>query len=180
MAKKVLFFMSGSIAGFKACQVISDLKKLGTDVQVVASPSTFEFVGRASLEGLSGRQVVSSLFEEGKMMDHIHLMRWADICVLCPATANTLNQFATGSGDSLLTTFFLAHDFKKPFLVFPAMNTSMYDHPVTQRSIGQLKEMGIQVFATNEGNLACGEVGSGRMLESFEVTKLVQANWGNV
>ena len=169
--------MSGSIAGFKACQVISDLKKLNAEVQVVVSPSTFEFVGKASLEGLSGRPVISSLFDEGKMMDHIHKMRWADIFVLCPATANTLNQFATGSGDSLLTTFFLAYDFKKPFLVFPAMNTSMYEHPVTQRSIGQLKEMGLQVFATNEGNLACGEVGSGRMLEAFEITKLIETNW---
>jgi phosphopantothenoylcysteine decarboxylase / phosphopantothenate---cysteine ligase len=177
MAKKVLFFMSGSIAGFKACQVISDLKKLDTEIQVVASPSTFEFVGAASLEGLSGKPVISSLFESGKMMDHIHLMRWADIIVLCPATANTLNQFAYGSGDSLLTTFFLAHDFKKPFLVFPAMNTSMYEHPVTQRSIGMLKEMGLKIYATNEGNLACGEVGSGRMLEPFEITKQIQQYW---
>lgn len=173
MGKKVLFFLSGSIAGFKACQVVSDLKKKNLEVQVVASPSALEFIGKASLEGLSGKPAVTSLFQEGHMMDHIHLMRWADTFVLCPATANTINQFASGSGDSILTTFFLAYDFKKPFLVFPAMNTSMYEHPVTARSIANLKEMGIKIFATNEGDLACGEVGSGRMLEPFEISKLV-------
>ena len=162
--------MSGSIAGFKACQVISDLKKKDLDVQVIASPSTFEFIGKASLEGLSGKPVISSLFAEGHMMDHIHLMRWADVFVLCPATATTLNQFANGSGDSLLTTFFLAYDFKRPFLVFPAMNTSMYEHPVTSKSIAALKEMGLKIFATNSGDLACGEVGQGRLLEPSEIT----------
>lgn len=174
MKKNILFFMSGSIAGFKACQVISDLKKQDYNIQVVASPSTFEFIGKASLEGLSGKPVIASLFEEGKMMDHIYLMRWADLFVLCPATAASLNSFASGAGESLLTTFFLAYDFKKPFLVFPAMNTSMLDHPVTQRSIVQLKEMGLKIFSTNQGTLACGEVGAGRMLEPAEITKLVQ------
>ncbi len=173
MSKKVLFFLSGSIAGFKACQVISDLKKKDLEVQVVASASALEFIGKASLEGLSGKPVITSLFQESHMMDHIHLMRWAETLVVCPATANTINQFASGTGDSILTTFFLAYDFKKPFLVFPAMNTSMYEHPVTAKSITSLKEMGLKIFDTNEGNLACGEIGAGRMLEPNEITKLI-------
>src|SRR3954469_7305495 len=95
-SKKVLFMMSGSIAGFKACQVISNLVKAGHDVQVVATKSTFEFIGAMTLEGLTGKKVLSDLWEQGRAMDHIHLTRWADFAVLCPASANTVAKLAGG------------------------------------------------------------------------------------
>jgi phosphopantothenoylcysteine decarboxylase/phosphopantothenate--cysteine ligase len=84
---------------------------------------------------------------------------------VAPATANYVNKTSQGIGDDLVTTMFLAHDFKKPFLIAPAMNTSMYLHPVTQKSIQSLKAMGIEILETASGVLACGEVGWGRLLE---------------
>lgn len=167
--KKILFQLTGSIAAYKACQVISRLSQQGHEVQVVASSAALEFVGRATLEGLSGRAVVSDLWEPGHAMDHIHLVRWADLIVLAPASANTVNKLALGAGDDLITTMALAHDFTKPFLIAPAMNTAMYAHPATQTSLRRLSEMGYQVLKTGAGNLACGEQGSGRLLEPPEI-----------
>lgn len=162
---KVLFMMTGSIACYKACQVISRLVQAGCEVQVVASPGALQFVGNATFEGLTGKSVVSDLYAAGNVMDHIHLMRWADVVVVAPATANYVNKIAQGVGDDLLTTLFLAHDFKKPFLLAPAMNTSMYMHPVTQSSIKRLRDMGIEILETASGVLACGETGFGKLLE---------------
>jgi phosphopantothenoylcysteine decarboxylase/phosphopantothenate--cysteine ligase len=162
---KILFMMTGSIACYKACQVISRLVQAGNEVQVVASPGALQFVGNATFEGLTGKTVISDLYAPGNVMDHIHLMRWADLVVVAPATANYINKITQGVGDDLLTTLFLAHDFKKPFLLAPAMNTSMYLHPVTQSSIKRLREMGIEILETASGVLACGETGFGRLLE---------------
>ena len=162
---KILFMMTGSIACYKACQVISRLAQAGHDVQVVASKAALEFVGNATLEGLSGKSVISDMYQAGNVMDHIHLMRWADLIIVAPATANFINKSAMGIGDDFLGTLFLAHDFKKPFLLAPAMNTSMYLHPTTQKSVESLKAMGIVVLEAASGVLACGEHGAGRLLE---------------
>lgn len=157
--------MTGSIACYKACQVISRLVQAGHEVQVVASPSALQFVGNATFEGLTGKTVVHDLYAKGNVMDHIHLMRWADLVVVAPATANYINKIAQGVGDDLLTTLFLAHDFKKPFLIAPAMNTSMYLHPMTQSSIQRLRETGIEILETASGVLACGETGFGKLID---------------
>lgn len=171
---KILFQVTGSIAAYKACEVLSQLVKQGHQVQVCCSQSAFQFVGAATLEGLSGRAVISDLYASGNMMDHIHLVRWADIIVVVPATANYLNKIAAGIGDDLLSTQFLAHDFKKPFLIFPAMNTAMYQHPITQKSIQTLQQLGIQVHKTGYGDLACGENGAGRLLEPKQILELIE------
>ncbi|MES3038821.1 MAG: phosphopantothenoylcysteine decarboxylase [Bdellovibrionota bacterium] len=162
---KILFIMTGSIACFKACSLLSKLKQNNWDIQVVASEAALKFVGEATLEGLSGKPVVSGLYDRGRMMDHIHLQRWADIILVCPATANYINRIAQGTGDDLPSTLFLAHDFKKPFLLAPAMNTAMYLHPVTQESLSKLKTWGVEVLESASGVLACGESGYGRLLE---------------
>lgn len=163
--------MTGSIACYKACHVISRLVQNNCEVQVVASPSALKFVGNATLEGLTGKQVISDMYSPGNVMDHIHLMRWADLVLVAPATANFINKAAQGIGDDLVQTLFLAHDFKKPFLIAPAMNTSMYTHPVTQRSIKSLKEMGLEILETESGVLACGEEGYGKLLEPELILK---------
>lgn len=168
---KVLFIMTGSIACYKACHVISRLVQSNCEVQVVASPSALKFVGNATLEGLTGKQVISDMYSPGNVMDHIHLMRWADLVLVAPATANFINKAAQGIGDDLVQTLFLAHDFNKPFLIAPAMNTSMYTHPVTQRSIKSLKEMGLEILETASGVLACGEDGYGKLLEPELILK---------
>lgn len=162
---EVLLMMSGSIAAYKACHVVSRLVQAGHGVQVVASKSALNFVGAATLEGLSGRPVASDLWSPGRAMEHIHLIRKADLVLAAPASAHLINRMAHGLGDDLLTTLFLAHDFSKPFLVAPAMNTSMYLHPTTQASIKRLREMGVEILETASGVLACGEVGYGKLLD---------------
>jgi phosphopantothenoylcysteine decarboxylase/phosphopantothenate--cysteine ligase len=170
---KVLFILTGSIACYKACHVISRLVQANCDVQVVATPSALQFVGNATLEGLTGKPVISDLYHQGNVMDHIHLMRWADLILVAPATANFVNKAAQGIGDDLVGTLFLAHDFKKPFLLAPAMNTSMYLHPVTQESIQKLRGLGIEILETASGVLACGENGYGKLLDPELILKEV-------
>lgn len=170
---KILFQLSGSIACFKACALLSALVKDGHEIEVVATASALKFVGEATLEGLTGRRVHTGTFESGRYMSHIHLVRWADIVVLAPASANTLNKMAAGIGDDLVTTLFLAHDFKKPYLVAPAMNQAMYAHPATQASLAKLSTWGVQVLETGTGALACGETGEGRMLEADEIQRAI-------
>lgn len=170
---KILFKMTGSIACYKACNVLSKLTQEGHEVRVVASISALKFVGAATIEGLTGIAPVSDMYAPHNVMDHIHLMRWADLIVAAPATANFINKAAAGVGDDFLTTLFLAHDFKKPYLIAPAMNTSMYDHPVTQQSLKKLVEMGIQLVDTASGMLACGEVGKGRLAEPEMIIKAI-------
>lgn len=162
---KILFELTGSIACYKACYVVSRLVQAGYEVEVVASKSALEFVGKASLEGLTGKAVHTDTFEPGRYMQHIHLAKWADLVIVCPASANTINKLATGIGDDLISTLFLAHDFAKPFLLTPAMNTKMYRHPATQASLEKLKGWGARILETASGVLACGDIGEGRLLE---------------
>ena len=164
-APNVLFQLSGSIAAYKACHVISRLVQDGCEVQTVATRSALRFVGEATLEGLTGRPVASEVFTRGGHMDHIHLIRRADLVVLCPATATTINRLVAGIGDDLVSTLFLAHDFDKPYVVVPAMNVAMWRHPATVRGLTQLREWGVDVLEPGAGSLACGEVGQGRLLE---------------
>jgi phosphopantothenoylcysteine decarboxylase / phosphopantothenate---cysteine ligase len=161
----VLFQLSGSIAAYKAAHVISRLVQAGCDVQTVATDGALRFLGPATLEGLSGRAVATETFEAGSQMDHIHLVRWADVIVLCPATANTINRLAAGVADDLVGTMFLAHDFTKPYVVVPAMNAAMYAHPATTASLDRLRRWGIEVLEPDAGSLACGEIGPGRLTE---------------
>lgn len=163
--KKILFQMSGSIAAFKACQLVSDLVKAGFDVQTVGTPSLLNFVGRATLEGLTGRELLIDLWREGRAMDHIELARTSDLILLCPATANTINKLANGIAEDLVGALFLANNFKVPYWVVPAMNSEMYGHPATQKSLKTLSDWGCRVFETQDGSLACGEFGKGRMVE---------------
>lgn len=163
--KKILILMTGSIAAYKACNIISKLKQKNYELEVVLTKSCQEFIGPATIEGLTGKPPHTDMYETGHVMDHIHLVRWADLILVAPATANFINRCAVGIGDDFLTTLFLAHDFTKPFLIAPAMNTKMYLHPATQNSLAKLKEFGVSVLETASGVLACGENGWGRLLE---------------
>lgn len=169
----VLFLMTGSIACYKACQVISRLVQNNCQVQVVASAAALKFVGAATLEGLSGRPVLSDMYASGSAMEHIHAIRWADLIIVAPATANFINKAAQGIGDDLLQTLLLAHDYKKPLLIAPAMNTSMYINPITQRSLQTLRELGLQILEPASGILACGEEGAGKLLEPDEILQAI-------
>lgn len=165
--------MSGSVACYKACDVISQLVQSEYDVQVVTTSSVSHFVGASTLEGLTGRPVLSDIYQSGEAMQHIHLARWCDVMVLCPATAHTINRLAAGFADDLLGALYLAKEPQKPFLLFPAMNAQMWAHPTTQKSVEGLRDLGACVAATGEGSLACGEIGAGRLLEPDEVVRQI-------
>lgn len=171
---KLLFILTGSIALYKVMNVLSHFKKQNYQIKVVATESALKFVGISTIEGLIGEKVHSDLYANGSNMDHINLVRWADAIIAAPATANYLNKIASGIGDDLASTLFLAHDFTKPFAVFPAMNTKMYQHPSTQKSISTLKSWGVDILDSASGVLACGEIGVGRLLEPDQMTTAIE------
>jgi len=162
---KILVKITGSIAAYKSAYLISKLMQDDFDVEVVATRSALQFIGIATIEGLTHKPVHTDMFEPGKMMSHIDLSKWADIIIVVPADANTINKFAHGIADNLVTSLFLAHDRDKPYLIAPAMNTAMFLHPATQESLKKLSDWGIQILPTDEGYLACGDTGDGKLLD---------------
>jgi phosphopantothenoylcysteine decarboxylase/phosphopantothenate--cysteine ligase len=170
---KILFGISGSIAAYKSTYLISKLVQNNFEVKVVATDNALKFIGKATLEGLSGNPVYTDSFQEGEMMSHISLVKWADLTIVCPASGNTINKLAAGIGDNLLTSLFLAHDWTKPYMIAPAMNTNMFEHPATQHSIKKLEEWGVEVLPTAEGYLACGDIGKGKLLEPDQIYQYI-------
>lgn len=168
---RVLFQLSGSIACYKACDLISRLVQRGIEVQTVASAGALRFVGAATLEGLSGRPVFTDVYEPGRMMDHVRLARWADAALLCPASADAISRLAAGLAGDAIGALFLAWEIAdKPYLVAPAMNTAMWSHPATRASCERLAGYGARILPVAAGRLACGESGEGRLsaLEDIE------------
>ncbi len=162
---KILVKITGSIAAYKSAYLISKLIQAGFEVEVVVTKSALQFIGVATLEGLIHKPIYSDVFEPGKMMSHINLTKWADLTIVVPADANTISKFANGIADNLVTSLFLAHDQKKPYLIAPAMNTAMFTHPATEESMEKLSGWGIHILPTDTGNLACGDIGEGKLLE---------------
>jgi phosphopantothenoylcysteine decarboxylase/phosphopantothenate--cysteine ligase len=162
---KILFQLSGSIACYKSAGIISKLVQNGFEVQTVCTRSAAEFIGPATLEGLTGKKVFTDLFESGQLMDHIKLSQWADLAILCPATAQSIASLSLGLAQDCISTLFLAYDFKKPYLIAPAMNQAMFNHPATQEHLSKLEKWGVHVLPTDVGHQACGDVGPGRLLE---------------
>ncbi len=168
-ATKIHFIITGSIAAYKSMEVLSGLIQSGAQVQTIVTKNAQNFIGCATLEGLTGKPPLVDTFEPGKMMSHIHEERSSEIIVVAPATANFINKIAHGLADDFASTFLLAHGFNKPLLIAPSMNTAMYKHPATQESLLKLKGWGVQVIEPEVGNLACGENGQGRMAEPSQI-----------
>jgi phosphopantothenoylcysteine decarboxylase/phosphopantothenate--cysteine ligase len=171
----ILFILTGSIACYKACDAISQLVQRGHRVQAVATAAALKFVGTATLEGLTREKVATDIFAEGGALEHIELTRRADLVIVCPATANTLNRMAAGIADDLAGALLLAHDWKKPLLVAPAMNPAMWTHPATTASVAKLREWGVRFVEVGAGRTACGEVGEGRLAEPEEIVAAIEA-----
>lgn len=161
--RKVLLGITGSIAAYKACELVRLLIRDGAEVQVVMSPAAEQFVGAMTFEMLSRRPVRTALFDRGAelSMSHIELARWADAVVIAPASAHCLAKLATGLADDLLMTLCLAT--RAPILVAPAMNAVMWENPATQEHVHALIGRGIQVISPDIGEQACGETGPGRL-----------------
>jgi len=172
----ILFQLTGSIACYKACTVISKLAQEGCDVKTVCSANALKFIGKSTLEGLTHNAVYVDTFEDRSALEHIELTRWMDLAVICPATANIINKLAAGIGDDYISTIFLAFDFSKPYLLAPAMNKNMWEHPATKRSVGILKGWGVKLVGPGTGRQACGDVGDGRLLEPEAIYKEIKKN----
>ncbi len=171
----LLFVFTGSIAGFKACEAVSQLVQRGHRVRTVATPSALRFIGPATLEGLTGRPVQTDMFAPGAALAHINLTRWADLVIVCPATAHTINGLAAGMADDLVGALFLAHDRTKPWLIAPAMNPAMWSHPATAAAVEKLRSWSVRFLPVGEGRTACGETGEGRLAEPPEIVAAVEA-----
>lgn len=162
----IILGISGSIAAYKAILLLRLLKKAGARVKVVTTEAVGQFVGDLTLSSLSGESVFSGLWEEG-WSEHVELGTTADLMIVAPATANTLAKFAHGLCDNALTAVYLAA--RCPIMVAPAMDADMYIHPRTAANLRQLEEDGVQVLPVDQGFLASGLEGPGRMLEPEEI-----------
>lgn len=174
VAANILIAVTGSISAYKMADVVSELTKLGHQVQVIMTQSATQFVTPLALETLSGRPVRTDLFGPGVSgTEHIDLARWADLFVVAPATANVLAKLALGLADDLLTIVALATE--APVLIAPAMNTVMWDKPITQQHVQTLTGRGVGVIEPAAGTLACGEVGIGKLAPVTEIVAAIGA-----
>ena len=163
--KHVLLIVGGGIAAYKSCELVRLLKKAGHMVTPVLTRGGEHFVTPMTLGALAQSPVHTSLWDlkDEVEMGHIELSRAADFLLVCPATADLLAKMAHGVADDLASTLLLATD--KPVVVAPAMNVRMWLHPATQRNVALLKADGVKVIDPDEGEMACGEFGPGRLPE---------------
>ena len=173
--RRIVLGMTGGIAAYKAAELTRLLIKQGVAVEVVMTPAATQFITPMTLQALSGRPVLTDLWQSGtaNAMGHIDLSRGADAILVAPASADFLAKLAQGHADDLLSTLCLARDC--PLLVAPTMNVQMWNNPATQRNIAQLKADGIEVLGPGRGSQACGEVGDGRMIEPEEILAAIVA-----
>lgn len=175
MGKRILLIISGGIAAYKALELVRLLRKDGIAVRAVLTEAARQFVTPLSLGTLTEDNVYTDLFDlkDEREIGHIQLSRQADLVVVAPATANILAKMAGGIADDLATTLLLATD--KPVLAAPAMNVRMWLHPATQRNIAQLRADGVTIMEPEEGDMACGEYGPGRLPEPQAILASIRA-----
>lgn len=177
--KRILLVVAGGIAAYKSLELVRRLRERGASVRCVLTNSGAEFVTPLALSALSGDKVYSELFSltDEAEMGHIQLSRDADLLVIAPATADLLARMAGGQANDLATTVLLATD--KPVLAAPAMNVRMWLHPATQANLAILKERGVVFVGPEDGDMACGEFGPGRMSEPMEILAAVERHFAN-
>ena len=167
--KRILLIVGGGIAAYKSCELIRLLRKAGASVRCVLTKGGAQFVTPMTLAALSENPVHTSLWDlkDELEMGHIQLSREADLVVVCPATADLLAKMAAGIADDLATTLLLATD--KPVLAAPAMNVRMWQHEATLRNVARLRGDGVTILEPDEGEMACGEFGPGRLPEPVAI-----------
>ena len=171
--KTIVIGVSGGIAVYKVCDVVSRLKKLNANIHVIMTKSAAEFVTPLTFQSLSQNYVVSDMFEEPKTWDveHISLAKKADVFLIAPATANIIGKMACGISDDMLSTTVMAT--KGKVLIAPAMNTNMYENPIVQRNIDTLKALNYEFIEPESGRLACGDIGKGKLATPENIVKSV-------
>jgi len=175
---KILLVVGGGIAAYKSCELVRLIRKGGGDVTCVVTKGGQQFVTPMSLAALSENQVYTTLWDlkNEAEMGHIQLSREADLIVVCPATADLMAKMAAGIADDLATTLILATD--KPVMAIPAMNVRMWEHESTQRNVEALKTNGVDVLHPDEGPMACGEFGYGRLPEPDAIWRAIADHFG--
>jgi phosphopantothenoylcysteine decarboxylase/phosphopantothenate--cysteine ligase len=173
-SKTILLGVCGGVAAYKSAYLIRLLKKVGHQVYVIPTESASQFIGHKTFQALSGQPVIDETlsFAQGDGMLHIELTRKADLLLIAPATANTIAKIANGIADNLLLEMVLARTI--PLLIAPAMNVHMWQQAANQRNIAYLRETGVLIADPLLGELACGEVGQGRMLEPEQLMELIE------
>jgi phosphopantothenoylcysteine decarboxylase/phosphopantothenate--cysteine ligase len=170
--KTIVIGVSGGIAVYKMCDVVSRLKKLNANVHVIMTKSATEFVSPLTFQSLSMNPVVVDMFEKIQKWDieHISLAKSADLFLVSPATANIIGKIVNGIADDMLSTTVMAT--KAPVIIAPAMNTNMYNNPIVQNNITKLKDFGYNFIDPEQGRLACGDLGIGKLAN---VTTIIES-----
>ena len=170
--KHVILGVTGSIAAYKAAEILRRLKEKGLRVSVVMTKEAEHFITPLTLSSLSGEKVYSKMFDDlSGGMPHIDLAKQADAILIAPATANIIGKIAGGLADDLLTCLVLAT--KAPVLIAPAMNVEMFQNKIVQQNCAKLKQIGIKFIDPIKGELACGVTGEGHIAEEDEIVKIV-------
>lgn len=175
MKKSILLGVSGSISAYKAADLTSQFVKLGYDVEVVMTSNSTKFITPLTLQSLSKNPVHTDVMEEisADKINHIELAKKADLFLVAPASANILAKLAHGIADDMLSTVALALETDVPKFIAPAMNTHMYQNPITQRNIQLLKEVGYNEIEPREALLACGDFGRGALATVEDIIEAI-------
>ena len=173
MSKKIIIGITGSIAAYKAIQLISDLMKKDFHVEVMMSESATQFVTPVCIQSLTKRKVYVDTFDDENpaIITHVDIVKDADLFMVVPASAHTIAKLANGLADNMLTCAFLAATCPK--LIAPAMNVHMYENPITQRNIQSLKELGVYFVEPTSGILACGDIGKGKLADEDDLMDMI-------
>lgn len=171
--KRIVVGASGGIAAYKACDLVSKLSKKDYEVKVILTKHAEKFVSKLTFEALCHNYVETDLFDESNEdpIAHITLAKWADLMIIVPATANIIAKVTHGISDDLLSTTFLACNKHK--MICPAMNTQMYENPITQKNIQACKDLGYQILDPVVGHLACNDTGRGKMIEPADIVEAI-------
>ena len=173
---KILLGVTGGIAAYKSCDVISGLRANGHEVKVIMTKNAMQFITPLTLSTLSGHEVMSDMWQERRgIVEHIEIAKWADIVLVYPATMNIIAKFAAGLADDLLSTVYLALPRNKIKIICPAANTEMYHNTITKQNIQTVLNGGrVFEFGPIEGKLACGDFGMGKAAKPRDVVEYVQ------
>jgi phosphopantothenoylcysteine decarboxylase/phosphopantothenate--cysteine ligase len=171
----IVIGITGGIAAYKACGIVSFFKKEGANVDVIMTKNACEFITPLTLETLSGNKVVTDMFKRADYIEveHISLAKKADLFLVVPATANILGKVANGIADDMLSTTIMAT--KAPVVFAPAMNNVMYENPIVQNNLEKLRSYGYKIIEPSIGHLACGYEAKGKLPKSEEIIDYVKA-----